>query len=80
MCGMGGFPGTPKAPNQFWRFITPIFLHTGVVHLLLNLTMQLRQGLQMERDIGSLRMGLIYLICGISGNLLGSLLAPRSCK
>ena len=38
ICGFGGFPATE--PNQSFRFVLPIFLHAGVLHLLLNLLAQ----------------------------------------
>ena len=31
ICGMGGFP--TGVPNQWWRFILPIFLHVGFIDL-----------------------------------------------
>ncbi|ORX47324.1 rhomboid-domain-containing protein [Piromyces finnis] len=70
MCGMGLVDG--EVPNQWWRFITPIFLHAGLVHIITNLFFQVRVGFQMERDFGSLRIFLIYFICGISGFMFGA--------
>jgi len=70
MCGMGLKDG--ETPNQWWRFITPIFLHAGFVHILTNLFFQIRVGFQMERDFGSLRIFLIYSICGIAGFMFGA--------
>lgn len=35
ICGFGGFDN--KDPDQNFRFILPIFLHAGIVHLILNL-------------------------------------------
>ncbi|KAJ3079106.1 hypothetical protein HDU99_000176 [Rhizoclosmatium hyalinum] len=69
ICGMGGLNGQP--PNQWFRFITPIFLHGGIIHLLMNLSFQCRTGFQMEQDFGWWRMGCIYLISGIGGFLFG---------
>ncbi|KAG5462958.1 MAG: hypothetical protein BJ554DRAFT_2651, partial [Olpidium bornovanus] len=62
-CGMGGF-ARRGAPDQFWRFLTPIGLHVGIVHLLLNLNTQVRMGIPMERQIGSLRMVVLYVLSG----------------
>ncbi|KAJ3089455.1 hypothetical protein HK100_007740 [Physocladia obscura] len=73
ICGMGGLNG--KSPNQWFRFITPIFLHGGVIHLLMNLAFQCRTGFQMEEDFGWWRMGAIYLISGIGGFIFGGLIA-----
>ncbi len=49
---------------ELWRFITPIFLHAGIIHLLFNLLFQLRFGLFMERRWGLLCFVLIYFISG----------------
>jgi len=56
--------------GEWWRFITPIFLHCSVTHIVFNLLMQVKIGADMERSFGSLRFALLFLICGIGGNLL----------
>jgi membrane associated rhomboid family serine protease len=62
-CGMGGF----TVPYQGWRFITPIFLHTGLIELAFTVVFQVWKGFQMEHDIGWWRMGIIYFLSGIFG-------------
>ncbi|KAI8620561.1 rhomboid family-domain-containing protein [Chytriomyces sp. MP71] len=69
ICGMGGLNGQP--PNQWYRFIVPVFLHGGVVHLIFNLGFQCRTGFQMEQDFGWWRMALIYIISGVGGFIFG---------
>ncbi|KAJ3031523.1 UNVERIFIED_CONTAM: hypothetical protein HDU68_003059 [Siphonaria sp. JEL0065] len=69
ICGMGGLNGQP--PNQWFRFIIPVFLHGGVIHFLMNMSFQCRTGFQMEEDFGWWRMACIYLISGIGGFLFG---------
>lgn len=54
-------------PNQWYRFILPIFLHSGVIHLLFNLIFQVRTGIPMEKEFGSWRMIIIYMVSGIFG-------------
>lgn len=79
LCGFSGVPNphaggsideTP-APNQWFRFIVPIFLHAGIVHIGFNLLLQLTLGRDMERSIGSLRFFAIYFASGIFGFVLG---------
>ncbi|KAG4090541.1 rhomboid-domain-containing protein [Neocallimastix lanati (nom. inval.)] len=70
LCGMGMAENT--VPNQWWRFITPIFLHAGIIHIITNLLFQIRVGFQMERDFGTLRIFIIYSICGIAGFMFGA--------
>ncbi|KAF8921662.1 hypothetical protein BGZ58_004054 [Dissophora ornata] len=57
---------TGVAPDQWLRFITPIFLHGGIIHLLFNLLFQLRTGADLERDMGWWRFSIIYMISGLS--------------
>ncbi|KAF2710213.1 rhomboid family membrane protein-like protein [Pleomassaria siparia CBS 279.74] len=86
VCGMGGVPDqTPdtsltaeerfrdrsREPNQWWRFITPIFLHAGLVHIGFNMLLQLTLGRDMEKEIGSLRFLLVYFCAGIFGFVFG---------
>ncbi|TPX46696.1 hypothetical protein SeLEV6574_g03088 [Synchytrium endobioticum] len=74
LCGLGGFP--TGSPSQWYRFILPLFLHGGVVHLLLNFGFQLRTGLQMEGDFGWWRIGMIYMISGVCGFVFGAQYSP----
>lgn len=81
LCGFGGIP-EPKysvdasmsdkpEPNQWWRFILPMFMHAGLIHIGFNLLLQLTMGKEMERSIGSLRFFLVYVCSGIFGFVLG---------
>lgn len=69
ICGFGGFEG--KEPNQWFRFITPIFLHAGFVHIILNMLAQLTVSAQIEREMGSSGFFATYFAAGIFGNVLG---------
>ncbi|KAF9356444.1 hypothetical protein BGX26_005252 [Mortierella sp. AD094] len=76
ICGFTPIASTGKPPNQWFRFITPIFLHGGIVHLLFNLAFQLRTGADLERDMGWWRIGIIYMCSGIVGFIFGGNFAP----
>jgi membrane associated rhomboid family serine protease len=47
VCSFGGL--TKGEPNQWWRFITAMFLHGGVLHLLFNLSFQVHGGFDLEK-------------------------------
>ncbi|TGJ86673.1 hypothetical protein E0Z10_g2095 [Xylaria hypoxylon] len=80
-CGFGGVPNPEwlgvdgldqkPAPNQWFRFITPIFLHAGFIHIGFNLLLQLTMGRDIEIAIGSIRFFVVYLSAGIFGFVLG---------
>ena len=63
-------------PRQWFRFITPMFMHAGIVHIAFNLLLQLTLGKEMEQEIGPLRFTLVYLCSGIFGFVLGGNFAP----
>jgi membrane associated rhomboid family serine protease len=69
ICGFGGFHN--KDPNQWFRFITPIFLHAGIIHYVLNMLAQLTLSAQIEREMGSTGFLITYLAAGTFGNVLG---------
>ncbi|MFL5588204.1 MAG: rhomboid family intramembrane serine protease [Ktedonobacteraceae bacterium] len=51
--------------GQYWRFITPIFLHANLLHVGLNMLNFFVLGIFLERLLGHLRFLLIYLLTGI---------------
>ena len=71
-----GFNENKTQPRQWFRFITPIFMHAGIVHIGFNLLLQLTLGKEMEQEIGPLRFALVYLSSGIFGFVLGGNFAP----
>jgi membrane associated rhomboid family serine protease len=81
ICGFGmGKPsssGKTVTPNQWWRFITPIFLHGGIIHIGFNMFLQLTLGRDIEKEIGTLRFLLIYFSAGIFGFVFGGNFAPN---
>lgn len=72
-----GFGGVSSPPNQWYRFIIPIFLHGGLLHIAVNVAAQLVMGIPMERKIGSLQLAVIYFISGIFGNIVSGNFAPN---
>ena len=64
-------------PRQWFRFITPMFMHAGIVHIGFNLLLQLTLGKEIEQEMGPLRFALVYLCSGIFGFVLGGNFAPN---
>ncbi|CAL0322002.1 unnamed protein product [Lupinus luteus] len=59
--------------NESWRFLTCMFLHAGVIHLLSNMFSLLFIGVRLEQEFGFLRIGLLYILSGFGGSLLSIL-------
>lgn len=53
--------------------VTAVFIHADWLHLLGNLAFLLIFGLAAERVLGSLRFAVLFLVCGLVGNLAGAL-------
>ena len=85
LCGFSGVPNpgpnttltSHPQPNQWFRFITPIFLHAGFIHIGFNMLLQLTLGADVEKDIGPIRFALVYFSSGIFGFVMGGNFAPN---
>jgi len=55
------------AAGQYWRLVTPMFLHVGAIHLTVNMYSLYAIGPQVERLYGTSRFLLIYLVSGVAG-------------
>jgi rhomboid protease GluP len=55
--------------GEWWRFITPIFLHIGFFHLFMNTLALYYLGTAVERIYGTVRYFVIYFVSGIGGVL-----------
>ncbi|MCJ1429451.1 hypothetical protein MMC29_007365 [Sticta canariensis] len=76
LCGFSDHHTPSEHPNQWFRFIIPMFLHAGIVHITFNMLIQLTLGREMEKEIGPFRFALVYLSSGIFGFVLGGNFAP----
>ncbi|KAJ8652725.1 hypothetical protein O0I10_011607 [Lichtheimia ornata] len=75
VCGMGGFL-RPSVPDQTFRFITPLFVHAGLVPLLCNIAGLLTIGRSLERVTNAVRMLIIYFVAGTFGHIFGGNFVP----
>ena len=62
--------------NQWWRFITPMFVHINVLHLLMNMFSLLILGPFVEKLYGSAKFVVFWVVTGIAGSV-GSYLAVQ---
>lgn len=55
--------------GEWWRFITPVFLHIGFLHLAMNTLSLYYLGVAVEQIFGKIRFLFIYLFAGFAGVL-----------
>lgn len=53
--------------NQWWRFISPMFVHIDVIHLLMNMFSLLILGPFVEKLYGSAKFVFFFVLTGIAG-------------
>lgn len=57
------------ADGEWWRLLTPMFLHFGITHLLFNMFSLFIFGPELERVAGKARFLTIYLLSGVFANI-----------
>ena len=64
------------AAGEFWRLITPVFIHGGMVHFFVNMYSLYAIGPVVERFFGAGRTLTLYLLSGIAGVVLSLSFSP----
>ncbi|XP_028088635.1 RHOMBOID-like protein 2 isoform X3 [Camellia sinensis] len=64
--------------HQAWRLITCIWVHAGIIHLLVNMLCLVFIGIRLEQQFGFVRIGIIYLLSGFGGSILSALFLQKS--
>lgn len=62
--------------GQYWRLITPVFLHANLLHIGVNMYALLAIGPGLERQYGHARYLVLYLLAGFSGNVVSFIFSP----
>ncbi|KAA0703466.1 Rhomboid-related protein 2 [Triplophysa tibetana] len=68
----------PELREQAWRFISYMFVHAGVEHIMGNLLMQLLLGIPLELVHKGFEVGMVYMAGVLAGSLASSIFDPRS--
>jgi len=62
--------------GEWWRLLTPMFLHGGIMHLLFNMFSLFIFGPELEKIAGKARFLTIYLLSGMFANIATFFLQP----
>lgn len=55
--------------GEWWRLITPMFLHGGIMHILFNMFCLFVFGPELEKIMGRMRFVTMFLLAGILANV-----------
>lgn len=55
--------------GEWWRLFTPMFLHIGFTHILMNMITLYFVGIQIEAAFGHTRFLALFLVSGVGGNV-----------
>uniref|UniRef100_A0A6Q2ZM55 Inactive rhomboid protein n=1 Tax=Esox lucius TaxID=8010 RepID=A0A6Q2ZM55_ESOLU len=75
VCGLLPFLN-PEIPDQFYRLWLSLFLHAGVLHCMVSVCFQMTILRDLEKLAGWLRISIIYILSGITGNLASAIFLP----
>jgi len=64
--------------GEWWRIFTAMFLHSGVLHLLVNMYALWILGPIIERRFGALSFGTLYLATGVAGGAFFHAIGPAT--
>ncbi|WP_223875891.1 rhomboid family intramembrane serine protease [Paucilactobacillus kaifaensis] len=64
--------------GQWWRLITPVFLHIGLMHIVVNSVTVYYIGTQIEMLFGHTRFAVIYLVTAVTGNIASFVFLPNT--
>ncbi|MFJ5230228.1 rhomboid family intramembrane serine protease [Kitasatospora sp. NPDC088391] len=69
----GARGGLAAGPDEWYRLVSAMFMHAGLLHLVMNMFSLWVLGPQLERVLGRLRYLGLYLVSGVAGNALAYL-------
>ena len=72
----GGNFGPRTTSAERWRVLSSVFVHRGVLHLLVNMIVLVQLGMILERMVGPFTFGTIYIASGVLGSVMSTVAAP----
>jgi membrane associated rhomboid family serine protease len=76
LIGWGASFGPLTTNGEWWRLFTAMFVHTGLVHLLVSVASLLSIGFILERAVGPVALAAVYVASGLIGNVVSLWSAP----
>ncbi|XP_078445630.1 RHOMBOID-like protein 3 [Wolffia australiana] len=64
--------------KQGWRLFSCIWLHAGLIHIVINMLCLVIIGIRLEQQFGFYRIGPLYLLSGFGGSILSTLFSRNT--
>jgi membrane associated rhomboid family serine protease len=64
--------------GEWYKLLTPILFHSGFIHLIINILIQLQIGYQFECEWGSCIWIIIYILGAVGSTLISLKLLPNA--
>ncbi|XP_074285192.1 RHOMBOID-like protein 5 [Silene latifolia] len=77
---LGGLRVELVQNGEWWRLLSCLWLHAGLIHLIANMVSLLFIGVRLEEEFAFWRIGPIYVISGFGGSLMSCLNAIQTQK
>ena len=72
----GGSIGPRTTNGEWWRLVTSLFVHTGLLQLVVNMLGLLQIGLLLERLVGRVALVAVYVLAGVFASLVSLSASP----
>jgi membrane associated rhomboid family serine protease len=72
----GASVGPRTTAGEWWRLATMVVVHASLLHMLVSTIALVQAGMLLERLLGSLAVGLVYLVSGLASGLVQLASAP----
>jgi membrane associated rhomboid family serine protease len=72
----GAMYGPPATHGEWWRVVTAMFVHVGIIHLAMNMYVLAAGGGFVERLFGHLNFFVLYMLSGIGGSITSLAVHP----
>lgn len=70
LVGWGGNFGPRTTNGEWWRLVTAMFVHSGMLQLLVNVGALAQLGLILERLVGHFALAVVYVAAGVFASLV----------
>src|SRR5262245_25846915 len=74
----GGSYGPSITLGEWWRLLTAMFVHAGLMHLLFNMLALVNIGALVERMFGRVPFLVLYVLSGVGGSIASAYVHPLS--